>query len=91
MKLFRELTGIDPLVYYATEIAELLEDGLIEIDNDILYVTDRGCTYIVDIGYRFQTENNRPFPQPQYTILDMFEGQKDTFGSVVIEADSDGE
>lgn len=91
LKLFRELTGIDPLVYYATEISELLEDGLIEIDNDVLYVTERGCTYIVDIGYRFQTDNNRPFPQPQYTILDMFEGQKDTFGSVVIEADIDEE
>lgn len=87
LKLFRKLTGIDPEQFYEKEIKLLIEDGLIEIKDDYLTVTDKGCTYIVDIGICFQTENNLKYTQPQYTILDMFEGKKETFRKIVIEED----
>lgn len=89
LKLFRELTGFDARQFYAEEIKLLADDGLIEIKDDTLYVTEKGCTYIVDIGICFQTENNLNYTQPQYTILDMFEGRKETFSSFVVEEDDD--
>ncbi len=87
LKKFRELTGIDPLVTYKEQINELVNDDLIQIKGDILHVTDRGCTYILDIGCRFQTQNNLCHTQPQYEILDMFEGKKTSYYDLIIEKD----
>lgn len=87
LRKFRELTGLNPLEMYRSQINELLRDGLIEINDDFLYVTDRGCTYILDIGCRFQTDNNLKHCQPQYKILDMYEGADNAYCDLVIEKD----
>ena len=87
LRLFKEMTGFDPMIFYKEEIDKLVQDGLIEINDDTLWVTKKGCAYIVDIGIEFQTENNLRYTQPQYTILDMFEGKKETFSSLVVEDD----
>lgn len=91
LELFQKLTGMDAREVYSKEIQELLDDGLIELQGNVLHVTDRGCTYILDIGCRFQTENNLKFCQPQYSILDMFDGKRDSFSSQVIEQDNNDE
>lgn len=75
LKLFSDLTGVDPFVLYKNEIEILKKEGLIEISNNILYVTTKGCTYIIDVNRMFQTENNTKFTQPQYYILDMMDSQ----------------
>lgn len=87
LNLFKKLTGFEARDFYKEQIQKLLEDGLIEIVDDMLYVTPRGCAYIVDIGIEFQTENNLKYTQPQYTILDMFEGKREVFSSLVVEED----
>lgn len=87
LNLFRKLTGIEPLEFYKEQIEELVKGKLIEVDNDSLFVTDKGCTYILDIGCRFQTDNNLKYCQPQYDILDMFEGSRESFYDLVIEHD----
>lgn len=86
---FADMTGVDPRVFYKKEVDRLLEDGLIEVTDDVLHVTEKGCAYIVDVCTIFETENNKLFTQPQYTILDMFEGQQDSFYERVIEPDVD--
>ena len=87
LSLFELLTGIDPREYYSNEISVLISDGLIEIKDNQFHVTDKGCAYIVDVCTAFETENNKLFTQPQYTILDMFEGKQDSFYEKVIEKD----
>jgi coproporphyrinogen III oxidase-like Fe-S oxidoreductase len=73
--LFREITGFDHNTLYNNEINTLINEGLIEINNNELFVTDKGCAYIVDVNRAFQTENNLKFTQPQYYILDMMDTQ----------------
>lgn len=89
LKLYRDLTGIDPLVLYKKQIEELVKEELITIKDDVLFVTDKGCTYILDIGCRFQTENNLKHTQPQYEVLDMFEGMIKSFDELVIEKEDE--
>lgn len=84
---FESLTGVDPRIFYKKEIEFLISDELITIEDNVLHVTDKGCAYIVDVCTIFETENNKRYTQPQYTILDMFEGQQESFYKRVIEQD----
>lgn len=89
LALFREMTGFDLKTLYGDGITMLIAEGLIEILDDTLFVTDKGCTYIVDVNRVFQTENNQKFTQPQYYILDMMDVQSGHTMSDVIEGDKD--
>lgn len=85
MHLFSRLTGVNLLEFYKEEINTLIENDLVEIREDVLYVTPKGCTYIIDVNKIFQTENNIKFTQPQYYILDMMDVQSNHKMSEVIE------
>ena len=87
MNLFEEKTGVNPLEYYKDEINWMKEDGLIEINKNYLEVTTKGRALIIDIQRAFETKNNLSYTQPQYDILDMFEGKRETYDLEVIEKD----
>ena len=87
LNLYKEMTGIDPLVYYKDKIEWLLNEGMIKIEDDKLTLTQKGIALVIDVQRCFQTENNLNYTQPQYNILDMFEGQRDTYDLEVIEKD----
>lgn len=89
LELFKEKTGVDALEYYKEEIEWMIEDGLIEIKNNYLEVTTKGRALIIDIQRAFETKNNLSYTQPQYNILDMFEGQRETYDLEVIEKDDE--
>lgn len=89
LKQYEEMTGIDPLVFYKEKIEWLLKEEMIKINDSILEVTDKGIALILDVQRCFQTENNLAYTQPQYNIMDMFEGQRDTYDLEVIEKDEE--
>ena len=62
---------------------------MITINNNILELTEKGIALIIDVQKCFQTENNLLYTQPQYDILDMFEGQRETYDLEVIEKDEE--
>lgn len=85
LNLFEEYTGVDPMVYYKDLFEDMLNEDLITISEEKLKLTNKGIVYIADINRIFQTQNNLLHTQPQYEILDMFDGKRDTFHSEVIE------
>ena len=58
---------------------------MVIVDGDKLRVTPKGKAWIIDVSRSFFTPNNVNFTQPQYDILDMFEGNREHFGDDVIE------
>ena len=89
LKLFEGMTGINPLVFYKDKIDWLLNENMITINDNILELTKKGIALIIDVQNCFQTENNLSYTQPQYDILDMFEGQRETYDLEVIEKDEE--
>ena len=61
------------------------KEKMIEINGDYLELTQKGIALIIDVQRCFETENNLSYTQPQYNILDMFEGQRETYDLEVIE------
>ena len=89
LNLYQEMTGIDPLVFYKDKIDWLLKEDMIKINKNILELTPKGIGLIIDVQRSFETENNLEYTQPQYDILDMFEGQRETYDLEVIEKDEE--
>jgi len=82
---FNYLVGSDVQGLYPKQIKKLEKDGLIKIEDNKLKVTPEGKAWIIDINRAFFTENNINFSQPQYDILDMFEGNRDNYTEGVID------
>ena len=89
LNLYQEMTGINPLVFYKDKIDWLLKEDMIKINKNILELTPKGIALIIDVQRSFETENNLEYTQPQYDILDMFEGQRETYDLEVIEKDEE--
>lgn len=85
LKEFNYLVGSDVQTLYPKQIKKLEKDGLIKIEDNKLKVTPEGKAWIIDINRAFFTENNINFSQPQYDILDMFEGNRDNYTEGVID------
>ena len=62
---------------------------MITINDNILELTKKGIALIIDVQNCLQTENNLSYTQPQYNILDMIEGQRETYDLEVIEKDEE--
>lgn len=84
LKEFKYLSGIDIREAYSKECKVLEDEGLIFFDDQYLNVTPKGRTFIVEVNRAFCTENNKNFTQPQYEILDMFEGDREHYSDKVI-------
>lgn len=82
---FEKIVGTNILALYPTQVNELVKNGLIEIKNNKLKVTESGKAWIIDINKAFFTENNINYSQPQYEILDMFEGNRERYTEGVID------
>ena len=61
------------------------KNGYIKIQNHKLKITSEGKAWIIDVSRSFFTANNIDFTQPQYDILDMFEGHRDSYSKDVID------
>ena len=85
LKQFEELVGAKITEIYPEQVKALIENGLIIIDGDKLKITPDGKAWIIDVNRAFFTENNVSHTQPQYEILDMFEGNREGFSENVIE------
>ena len=82
---FRFLVGADIKDLYPKELKRIVDEGLVVVNGDKLRVTPKGKAWIIDVSRSFFTPNNVNFTQPQYDILDMFEGNREHFGDDVIE------
>ncbi len=82
---FEKIVGANTLALYLTQVNELVKNGLIQIKNNKLKVTESGKAWIIDINKAFFTENNINYSQPQYEILDMFEGNRERYTEGVID------
>ena len=69
---------------YPNQCAYLENEGLIYFEDNKLKITPEGKAWIIDVSRAFFTENNVTYTQPQYEILDMFEGNKENFSKGVI-------
>ena len=58
LNLYKELTGIDPLVFYKDKIDWLLKEEMIKIKNNTIELTQKGIALIIDVQRCFETENN---------------------------------
>lgn len=87
LKEFQTLTGLTVQAAFENKLNELVEEGLIKINDSYLTVTPKGIAYIIDVSKTFETSNNLLHTQPQYVILDMFNGKRETFDTEVIEED----
>ena len=81
---FTQKVGADVFTLYPDQIKNLVETGLIKIEDNKLKVTESGKAWVIDINRAFFTENNVNFSQPQYDILDMFEGNRENYTEGVI-------
>lgn len=82
---FEFLVGCDVVSLYSKQIEELKKNGYIKIQDHKLKITPEGKAWIIDVSRSFFTANNIDFTQPQYDILDMFEGHRDSYSKDVID------
>lgn len=82
---FKRIVGVDIYSLYPKQIDKLVKNGLIVVDDEKIRVTESGKAWIIDISREFFTENNIDYTQPQYEILDMFEGNRDNFIEGVVD------
>ena len=82
---FSKLVGLNIMEIYPEQIKQLTKSGLIKIENNKLQVTPDGKAWILDISKAFFTDNNKNFTQPQYDILDMFEGKRNDYINGVVD------
>ena len=82
---FKRIVGDDITAIYPTQVESLQRKGLIVIDNDKLKITESGKAWIIDVSRSFFTANNIDYSQPQYDILDMFEGNRNNYTEGVID------
>ncbi len=81
---FRYLVGANVEEIYPEQIKELIDDNLIMFEGNKLKITPEGKAWIIDVNRAFFTPNNIDFTQPQYDILDMFEGNRANYSEGVI-------
>ena len=82
---FKQKVGARVEDIYPTQIKNLIENNYIKIEGNKLKITPYGKAWIIDVSRAFFTENNVDFTQPQYDILDMFEGNREHFTDGVVQ------
>lgn len=80
LKAFKEITGFSIYDLYKEKLDWLINEELVVIDENKMTLTSKGRALIIDVNRAFFTEENIDKTQPQYGILDLFEGQ--TFEAV---------
>ena len=82
---FRYLVGAEVEEVYGKQIKELVKEKLVTIEGNKLKITPEGIAWIIDVQRALFTANNIDFTQPQYDILDMFEGNREGYVRGVID------
>lgn len=84
LDMYRELTGFEARELFKDSFNWLLKEGLININDNKMDLTDKGKALIIDVSKAFYSENVEVL-QPQYRILNLYQKGSNNLLSDVIE------